>query len=121
MSKNSPHDQLIRYRLNRAEEAYQDACSLADGARWNSCINRLYYSCFYAVTALLAYDNLSSPKHTGVRSLFNKNYIRSEIISKDFGAIYNELFEYRLEADYTDFADFDELQVLPFIAKVRDF
>jgi hypothetical protein len=33
MSKNSPHDQLIRYRLNRAEEAYQDACSLADGAR----------------------------------------------------------------------------------------
>lgn len=121
MSKNSPHDQLIRYRLNRAEEAYQDACSLADGARWNSCINRLYYGCFYAVTALLACDNLSSPKHTGVRSLFNKNYIRSEIISKDFGAVYNELFEYRLEADYTDFADFDELQVLPFIAKVRDF
>jgi len=31
------------------------------------------------------------------------------------------LFEYRLEADYTDFADFDELQVLPFIAKMRDF
>jgi uncharacterized protein (UPF0332 family) len=109
---------MTTYRLNRAEEAYQDACSLADGARWNSCINRLYYSCFYTVTALLAYDNLSSPKHTGVRSLFNKNYIRSEIISKDFGAIYNELFEYRLEADYTDF---DELQVLPFIAKVRDF
>jgi len=99
MSKNSPHDQLIRYRLNRAEEAYQDSCSLAYGARWNSCINRLYYSCFYAVTALLAYDNLS----------------------KDFGAVYNELFEYRLEADYTDFADFDELQVIPFIAKVRDF
>ena len=23
MSKTSPHDQLIRYRLNRAEEAYQ--------------------------------------------------------------------------------------------------
>lgn len=85
MTKTSPHDQLIRYRLNRAEEAYQDACSLANGARWNSCINRLYYSCFYAVTAVLAYDNLSSPKHTGVRSLFNKNYIRSEIISKDFG------------------------------------
>jgi hypothetical protein len=31
------------------------------------------------------------------------------------------LFEYRLEADYTDFSDFDELQVLPFMAKVRDF
>jgi hypothetical protein len=28
MSKTSPHDQLIRYRLNRAEEAYQDALLL---------------------------------------------------------------------------------------------
>jgi hypothetical protein len=34
MSKTPPHDQLIRYRLNRAEEAYQNACSLADGARY---------------------------------------------------------------------------------------
>ncbi len=33
MSKNSPHDQLIRYRLNRAEEAYQDACSLPNPLR----------------------------------------------------------------------------------------
>lgn len=74
------NDKLIQYRLNRAEEAYQDACSLAANARWNSSINRLYYSCFYAVTALLAHANLSSPKHTGIRSLFNKNYIRSGII-----------------------------------------
>jgi hypothetical protein len=33
MSKNSPHDQLIRYRLNRAEEAYQDTCSLPNPLR----------------------------------------------------------------------------------------
>jgi uncharacterized protein (UPF0332 family) len=121
MNETNPHDKLIQYRLNRAEEAYQDACSLAANARWNSSINRLYYSCFYSVTALLASANLSSPKHTGIRSLFNKNYIRSGIISKDLAAVYNELFEYRLEADYTDFADFDESQVLPFIGKVREF
>ena len=121
MSETNPHQKLVQYRLDRAEEAYQDACSLSAGKRWNSCVNRLYYSCFYAVTALLARDNLSSPKHTGIRSLFNKNYIRNAVISKDLAAVYNELFEFRLEADYTDFADFDESQVFPFIAKVREF
>jgi len=106
MAISSPYSEIfVKYNLYQIRWAYPG----------------LYYSCFYAVTALLVRDNLSSPKHTGVRSLFNKNYIRSEIISKDFGAVYNELFEYCLEADYTDFADFDELQVLPFIAKVRDF
>jgi len=72
MSATPSHNPLVQYRLERAIEAYQDACSLAEGERWNSCVNRLYYSCFYAVTALLAHDELSSPKHTGVRSLFKK-------------------------------------------------
>jgi uncharacterized protein (UPF0332 family) len=121
MSGSPELDRLLRYRLDRAAEAYQDARSLADGKRWNSCINRLYYSCFYAVSALLAKDNLSSPKHTGVRSLFNKNYVRTGIISKDLAAVFNELFEYRLEADYTDFTNFEESQVSPFLDKVWEF
>jgi uncharacterized protein (UPF0332 family) len=121
MNHQSPLNELIKYRLNRAEKTYQDACSLANNQSWNSCVNRLYYSCFYAVTALLLCDNLSSPKHTGVRSLFNKNYVRTEIISKDLGSVFNELFEYRLEVDYADFTDFNESQVLPFIDKVREF
>jgi uncharacterized protein (UPF0332 family) len=121
MSRSPELDRLIRYRLDRAEEAYRDAISLAKGKSWNGCINRLYYSCFYAVTALLAKDNLSSPKHTGVRSLFNKNYVRVGIISKDMATVFNELFEYRQEADYTDFVEFEESQVLPFIERVRGF
>jgi uncharacterized protein (UPF0332 family) len=121
MSGSPELDRLIRYRLDRAEEAYRDALSLANGKSWNGCINRLYYSCFYAVTALLAKDNLSSPKHTGVRGLFNKNYVRVGIISKELATVFNELFEYRQEADYTDFVNFEESQVSPFIGRVRDF
>lgn len=120
MNPINPQRQLVQYRLNRAEETYQDACTLASTGRWNSCINRLYYSCFYAITALLIKDNLSSPKHTGVRSLFNKNYVKTGIISKDLASVYNELFEYRLEADYADFVDFQESQVFPFISKARE-
>jgi len=40
--------QYIEHRINRAKETFQDAEYLAENKRWNSCINRLYYACFYA-------------------------------------------------------------------------
>ena len=42
-------DTLIHYRLERAQESLDEARLLADAGRWNTCVNRLYYSCFYAV------------------------------------------------------------------------
>ncbi|OKH18767.1 HEPN domain-containing protein [[Limnothrix rosea] IAM M-220] len=113
--------EIIQYRLDRAEETYQAAQFLATIKNWNSCINRLYYSCFYAVSALLLKDSLSSPKHTGVRSLFNKNYVKTGIISKDLARLYNDLFERRHEADYADFVDFDESETIPLLHKTRVF
>ena len=63
--------ELVKYRLERSDEAFEEARLLSDKQRWNTCVNRLYYSCFYSVIALLANDGMSSSKHTGVRSLFN--------------------------------------------------
>jgi len=50
---------------------------LKEGEEWNPCVNRLYYACFYAVSALLIQQGLSSSKHTGVRSLFNRHYVKT--------------------------------------------
>ena len=72
-----PLDTLIHYRLERAQESLDEARLLADAGRWNTCVNRLYYSCFYAVSALLVRDGLSSSRHTGVRSLLNRHYVRT--------------------------------------------
>ena len=51
---------LVLYRMARAQETLEDARILANAGRWNVCVNRLYYACFYAVSALLAGDGLSS-------------------------------------------------------------
>ncbi len=42
--------ELVLYRLQRAHETLADARILADAGRWNPCVNRLYYACFYAVS-----------------------------------------------------------------------
>ena len=100
--------ELVKYRLDRAKEALEEAVLLADNSKWNTCVNRLYYSCFYAVTALLAKNNMSSSKHTGVRSLFNLHFVKSNKVPRELAQIYNDLFEKRQEGDYIDFVKFDE-------------
>jgi uncharacterized protein (UPF0332 family) len=112
---------LIRYRLDRAQESLDDARLLAEAARWNTCVNRLYYSCFYAVSALLVRDGLSSSRHTGVRSLFNRHYVRTGKVSREFARVYNDLFERRQEGDYADFVRFHSDQVRPWIPQTEAF
>ena len=91
-----PLETLIHYRLI-APESLDDARLLADAERWNACVNRLYYSCFYAVSALLVRDGLSSSRHTGVRSLLNRHYVRTGKVPREFARVYNDLFERRQE------------------------
>jgi uncharacterized protein (UPF0332 family) len=112
---------LIRYRLERAQESLEDARLLAAAERWNACVNRLYYSCFYAVSALLVRDGLSSSRHTGVRSLFNRQYVRTNIVPRALARIYNDLFERRQEGDYADFIRFQAEQVRPWIPQTEAF
>lgn len=113
--------ELITYRLQKARNTLKDADVLATANRWSACINRLYYSCFYAVTALLLHDNLSSSKHTGIRSLFNQHYVKKGKITREWAEFYNDLFEKRQESDYVDFVKFEEDQVKPLLSKAKAF
>ena len=110
---------MVLYRMVRAKETLEDARILANAGRWNACVNRLYYACFYAVSALLVRHGLSSSKHTGVRSLFNRHYVKTGKVPKDLARVYNDLFERRQEGDYIDFVRFQESQVLPWISKAE--
>ena len=94
---------------------------MAEAGHWNTCINRLYYACFYSVNALLIKHNLSSVKHSGVKSLFNREFVNRKIVPVEISEIYNELFNLRHESDYEDFFQADEKLVQPLIPQVERF
>ncbi len=73
---------LILYRLERARESIDEASILLERGHVNTFVNRLYYACFYAVSALLLTSGLSSAKHSGVRSLF---HLKKSAFSANFG------------------------------------
>ncbi len=68
-------DDLIRYRIARAKDTYDDAQILAERGKWNSVINRLYYSAHYAVMALLLDSDLKPSTHNGAKSNFPEYFI----------------------------------------------
>lgn len=109
------------YRLQRARESLEDARILADAKRWNPCVNRLYYACFYAVSALLVRQGMSSSRHSGIRSLFNQYFVKTNRISVGTARIFNDLFERRQEGDYVDFVQFEEAQVRTWMPQAEAF
>jgi uncharacterized protein (UPF0332 family) len=118
---NQSNRDLILYRIQRARDTLEDARILAGASRWNPCVNRLYYACFYAVSAILVQQGLSSSKHSGVRSLFNRYFVKTGKIPKKLARIYNDLFERRQEGDYIDFVTFEESRVRPWLPQAEAF
>lgn len=111
----------INYRISRAEEALKDAKALAEIESWNSCVSRLYYACFYVVSALLLDLDLQPKTHKGMKVNFLNHFIKPGKINKDMGKFYTNLHDWRGESDYADFIDFDGEMVLPLIHETEKF
>ena len=94
--------ELVIRRLERAHETLGEARALLGQGFTFGVVNRAYYACFYAVTALLLTERRSSSKHSGVRSLFNQHWVNPGRFDPDLGKFYNRLFERRLTSDYRD-------------------
>jgi uncharacterized protein (UPF0332 family) len=110
----SPERQtLVSYRLDRARETFEEAKVLLESGHANACVNRLYYACFYAVSALLLTRNISTSKHSHVRALLHRDYIKPGQVSKEMGDHYDLLFNNRQKGDYEDLVVFDSEHVRP--------
>lgn len=112
---------LITYRLERAREAIEEAKMLFDAGHINAYVNRLYYACFYAVSALLLTKNLSTSKHGYLRSLMHREFVKVGLIPKELGKHFDLLFDSRLEGDYGDFATFDADDVSGWLGPTQKF
>ena len=111
------NEDLVRYRLERSAEALEDAKILLDQKRLHATVNRLYYSMFYAVVALLETQDLKSSKHSGVRALFNQHFVKTKSISKESGDFYGVMYTNRQKGDYVEYTEFTEAHVKGFFTE----
>lgn len=112
-------EDLIMYRLTRAKESYEDAKILVASERWNAAANRMYYACFYIVSAYLAKRKINATTHSGLKSTFNKELVKSGKVDQKDGRLFNQLFNMRQEADYEDFHALESEDIEPLIPKIE--
>ncbi len=111
---------LVLHRINRAREAIEEARVLLAANHANACVNRLYYACFYAVSALILTEG-SSSKHAGVRAIFDREWVKPGRVPIELGRLYRRLFESRQQSDYADFVSFEVSAVTPWVDEVSQF
>ena len=113
--------ELINYRRKKAKETFKDAKITFNKVSLFTTVNRIYYAIFYEVIALLLSKELSSSKHSGVRALFNREFVKTGIIDEEFGDFYNRMFEFRQKGDYGDFVKFEKEKVQVWLKRAEDF
>jgi uncharacterized protein (UPF0332 family) len=114
-------EELIRYRRKKAREALEDATILFDSGRLFSALNRIYYALFYEVAALLSTEELSSGKHTGIRSLFNEHFVKTGRVPVKLGRFYSTIYDFRQKGDYGDFVEFEKEKVKEWLDQASAF
>lgn len=61
---------IVNYRLERAYETLKEADYNTAGGYYNAAVNRLYYACYYAASALLLNCEIEANTHNGVKTPF---------------------------------------------------
>ena len=96
-------DNLIKYRLDSAEEKLESAKLLLDAGKYRDSIGRSYYSIFTVVRAVLAHDKVDFSKHAGVIAYFQKEYIKTGKFDVKYSRYLQTAFQIRNSCDYDDF------------------
>ncbi len=112
---------LVKYRLAEAEETLREAEILLAQSAFRGSINRSYYAMFYAVSGLLATRELGTSKHSGVISLFDREFVKTGILPKALSRSLHKAFDERQASDYGEMLMPDRALTESLLAEARVF
>jgi uncharacterized protein (UPF0332 family) len=112
---------IVKYRVEKAENAFIEAKDNAKLNHWTLTANRLYYACFHISTALLLKNGYVSKTHSGTISLIGQHFVEKGSLSAEDARMLTRLMNMRTSGDYTDFFEYTENDILPFFKIVEDY
>jgi len=113
--------ELVKFRLEKANNTFAEVPVQMKNEFYRTAANRLYYACYYAVTALLINDGHEALTHSGVKTLLGLHYLNTGKIEMRFGKMYRQLFGLRQTGDYEDWIIIGEDDVQSFIEPAKQF
>ena len=120
-NKEEDIKELVSYWLEKSQESLEAARDEMKAGRISFSVNRIYYACFYAVSAVLLKKELRFKKHSGVRAAFHQHLIKSGMVDDQYRKFYDELFEARQRGDYIELVSFEKNQVEDWLQQASQF
>ena len=102
---------IVLYRMENARRTLNEIADHCERGYWNTAINRMYYACFYAASALLVANKIVVKSHEGVRQMLGKHFVLTGQLSVGMGKFYTLIFNKRSSGDYEDFINHDQKTV----------
>ncbi|ANU56893.1 HEPN domain-containing protein [Bacteroides caecimuris] len=112
---------IVMYRMGKARQLLHDVDVLIENELWNSTINRMYYACFHAVSALLIKNGIEVKSHMGIRQAFGLHFVKAGKVSLEYGRIFSRIYDKRQSSDYDDFIDFTKEEVEKLYPQIKSF
>lgn len=112
---------IVAYRLRKANQLLHDVDVLIENELWNSAINRMYYACFHAVSALLIKNGIQVKTHMGVRQAFGLHFVKTGMITLELGRVFSRIYDKRQSSDYDDFIEFTKEEVEKLYPQIKAF
>lgn len=111
----------IKMKLQKSKAFFEEVVILIQNKFYNTAINRLYYSCFHATTALLLSKNLTTKTHSGVGTLLQKEFVQKGLFDIKHASHFSKLMSERNESDYGDYLIIDEKDIDEFLEPSRRY
>ncbi len=96
---------IVIYRLENAAKTLEEVESHRRNGFYNTAVNRMYYACYYAASAMLISIGVEAKSHDGVRHGLGRHVVLPGLLSADLGRFYSRLFSKRSTGDYDDFVN----------------
>lgn len=99
---------LIAYKIEKSRQTLREADLLAASGFYNAAVNRLYYAVYYAASALMVSNLLETATHKGIKTMLGLKFIHTGKLEREYGQIYQRLYDSRQAGDYEDFVYYDK-------------
>jgi len=112
---------MVNHRLEKARDTITEVKSIITMNSWCFVADRLYYACYYAVTALLIKNGHLAYKHNEVFAILRKYFVQEGILSKEYYKLYQALFEIKQKDDCCEVIVLKEEDIIPLIQPAENF
>lgn len=113
--------EIVNYRKEKSLALLEEVDILLANKLANSAVNRMYYACFHAVSALMIKNNIEVRTHSGIRQAFSLNFVKNGVVSVEDARIFSRIYDKRQASDYDDFMNFSLEEVNQLYPNVRKF